>query len=179
MWHAHRMLLILAVATATHHISAQFARPAGYWTYPSEEARTDLFGALTDQQSQRENWYEVSPYIAEFWCTISNIGFLYVGAQHQSPAVLAAGIASIASHTVPRQWLHKLDILGVIGVLGRVAWEYPTIQHKSWLIIPAAVAGCVNAADAHLSRHYGYTWPHVLWHLTAAASIHIFLRNVV
>ncbi len=154
---------------------ALFSRGAGYWSKPSEEKKTDYFGKLTEQQSQREDWYNVSPYIAEFWCAISNAGFLYVGAKHNSPELVFAGLASIASHSIPKQWLLHVDKLGVAVVLLKFMREYKTIQKNPLLAAPLGIAGLINVTDMYLARKKGKTWPHVVWHLSAAALADVFL----
>lgn len=172
-------LVILSISSygaITH--TAQFRRDAGFWSCPHDEVDIGFFNKLTDGGSQREDWYAVTPYIAEFWCTVSNIPFFYVGAKHASPEVFFAGVASAASHAIPHQWLHTADLVGVGAVALKVARSYRVIYDNSWLIAPLAGAGIINAVDAYLSRNYGYTWPHVLWHITAAACMDMFLTCV-
>jgi len=60
---------------------------------------------LTPPESQREDWYVVTKYIAEFWCCISNIGFFIVcylfGFHQKTYPILAAAICSTLSHAIP------------------------------------------------------------------------------
>jgi hypothetical protein len=53
-----------------------FTRDRGYWGV-CQAKRTNFFNKL--HNSQREDWYNVTIYVAEFWCTVSNIPFLVVG----------------------------------------------------------------------------------------------------
>jgi hypothetical protein len=50
----------------------------GFWGNPTG-LETNFFSKFTDISSQREDWYKISPYVAEFWCAISNIPFIYFG----------------------------------------------------------------------------------------------------
>lgn len=49
--------------------NTQLNRPSGYWSSSKDEEKTGIFSALTEPKSQREDWYSISPYIAEFGCT--------------------------------------------------------------------------------------------------------------
>ncbi|NGX58632.1 MAG: hypothetical protein K940chlam3_01540 [Chlamydiae bacterium] len=153
-----------------------FERGAGFWTHPDEESKTSFLGKLTDYNSQRENWYKVNCYMAEFWCTISNAGFIYVGLKHGSPELLFAGCASAISHSIPKQWLLTVDKIGVLIVLSKLIRDYQVLGDHPWLAAPVTTAVAINLADAHLSRNYGVTWPHVVWHLSAAAIADLFLQ---
>lgn len=155
-----------------------FTRGPGFWTQPTNEKIKSIFGDLTNINSQRENWYSVTPYIGEFWCTVSNLGFLYVGIKHGSPELLFAGTASIVSHTIPKQWLLTVDKIGVLVVASKVIRERQVLKEHPWLLLPVALAGIINFSDAYLARQYGQTWPHVVWHLSSALFADMFLRYV-
>lgn len=156
---------------------SSFERNAGFWSNPIDESSNSFFGKLTDPKSQRENWYAVSPYIAEFWCALSNVGFIYVGIKDKSPELLFAGCASIASHTIPKQWLLYVDKLGVLVVLSKVIREYSTLKADPSLFLQLGTLGIINGTDAYLARNKGVTWPHVLWHLSAAYIAHCVLQR--
>lgn len=152
-----------------------FERGPGFWTQPTDEKIKSFFGSLTDINSQRENWYSVSPYIGEFWCTVSNVGFIYVGIKHQSPEMLFAGVASALSHSIPKQWLLTVDKIGVVVVLSKLVREYQVVIKHPWLFATAGLAGVINLADSYLARQHGQTIPHVVWHLSSALLADIFL----
>jgi hypothetical protein len=167
-------------AIAQQHTKTKnlFTRGPGYWTNPSDEITTKTFSALTDEKSQREDWYAVTPYIAEFWCTLSNAGFIYCGIQQKSPELIFAGLASIISHSIPKKWLHHIDILGV-GLVGlKAAREYKALYNNPTLLWPLVAAGIINLTDAYLARTKGVTWPHVTWHLSAAVLMNQFLTSL-
>lgn len=155
-----------------------FERGAGYWTTPADEGSTAFFKALTASQSQRENWYAVTPYIAEFWCALSNAGFIYAGIKNKSPELVFAGCASIASHAIPKQWLLYVDKLGVALVVLKAIRERATLQKNPKLLLPIIALGLINGADAYLARNKGFTWPHVLWHLSAAYISNSLLQQI-
>lgn len=74
-----------------------FTRGTGFWTNPNQEHNTGFFEQLTNINAQPENWYQVTPYVAEFWCTVSNVAIIYSGIKNNSPALVFAGVASTAS----------------------------------------------------------------------------------
>src|SRR5438105_3611497 len=92
------LLSLLSAALPSQASTSLFERGAGYCSNPADEGSALFFKALTAPESQRENWYAVTPYIAEFWCALSNAGFIYAGIKQKSPELVFAGCASIASH---------------------------------------------------------------------------------
>jgi hypothetical protein len=154
---------------------SKFSRKAGYWSNPDQEKSTSFFEELTDVHSQRENWYQVTPYVAEFWCTVSNVAFIYSGIVNRSPELVFAGVASIVSHAIPKQWLLKVDKLGVLIVAMRALKEYQVLIQNPKLLIPLVSAVGLNLFDAHMARTTGATWPHLVWHCASAGLVgHFF-----
>jgi hypothetical protein len=159
-----------------HPTDPVFERNQGVWSSPSDENNTGVFNKLTEPKSQRENWYKVTPYVAEFWCTLSNVGFIVVGIYRKSPELVFAGLASIVSHTVPLQWLLTVDKIGVLIALTKLFREYKVIVQHPILLVPIAALGLIGLTDIYGARVKGITWPHVVWHLSAAAVAEMFLR---
>lgn len=170
--------LMHAVLDRGKGFKTSFSRGPGYWSKPADETKDGYFGRLAEPESQRENWYQVTPYISEFWCALSNAGLIYVGLKHQSPELLIAGLSSFAYHSCPKQWLLHLDRVGVALALTKFAREYKVIQdNPQFLALPVAVAA-LNGFDEYLGRYHGQTWPHVAWHLSAAFMADRFLIHV-
>ncbi len=155
-----------------------FSRGNGFWTHPRQEYTTDFFYKLTDVNSQREDWYVVTPYIAEFWCAISNITIIYAGVRNKSPELVFAGCASVVSHSIPLQWLLYVDKFGVLLVVMQVLRYYREVMKKLKLIWLLPLAGFFNLLDSQLARRKGLTMPHVLWHCASAIIADYFLRAV-
>lgn len=133
---------------------------------------------MAEAETQREDWYAVTPYISEFWCALSNIPLIGVGIYHGCPEAIFAGCASLAYHSCPKQWLLHLDRLGVALAFSKGIREHAVVQkNPKLLIIPAAVVA-LNGADVYLGQYQGKTWPHVAWHLSAAVMAHVFLSYV-
>lgn len=146
-----------------------FERNEGCYYHKQDERNKDYFGKVLDPNSQREDWYKITPYVAEFWCTVSNVGFLIVGCRYHSAELIVAGLASAVSHAIPKQWLNTVDKMGVALVAIKLAVNYRVLLEHPWLLAPIALAGVVNWVDAYRARKHGETGPHVVWHLTAAA----------
>jgi hypothetical protein len=154
-----------------------FTRGPGFWSKSSDEHATGFFQKLTPHESQRENWYAVTPYIAEFWCTASNVALLGVGLYYGSPELIAAGTVSVVSHTIPKRWLLYVDKLGVLCATSKVIRTYPVVLNNPWLLFPIAGVAGVNAIDAYCARKKGYTVPLVIWHCAAAAAAGLYLSH--
>lgn len=169
------MNLMHAALDRNNGFKTSFSRQEGYWSSPKDESNTSYFGRLAEEETQREDWYKVTPYISEFWCAVSNIGLLYVGLKHRSPEVVFAGLASFAYHSCPKQWLLHVDRLGVGLALLKFAREYKVLQENpKFLALPVAVAA-INGLDVYLGQYQGKTWPHVAWHLSAALMAESYL----
>jgi hypothetical protein len=154
-----------------------FSRGAGFWTTPADENATGFFQKLTPRESQREDWYTTSPYIAEFWCCLSNAALIGVGAYCGSPELVFAGTASVVSHAIPKQWLLYVDKFGVLVAASKAVRTYPVLLNNPWLLAPIAGAAGLNALDAYCARKKGYTIPHVAWHCGAAAVAGLYLSH--
>lgn len=157
-----------------------FARGPGLWNDALSETRSDFIGQLMPDYAQREDWYQLTPFIAEPINTLSNVGFFHVGVKHNSPFVLFAGLASVASHTCPKQWLLTLDKCGA-GFAGLAVGKRVLINYKA--IDAATVAasvgvGCVFWLDMHLAATVAAWWPHPLWHIIAALAIDMVFTKV-
>ena len=156
-----------------------FTRGEGYWTSPSDESKTDFFGALAEQVTQREDWYSVTPYISEFGCSLSNIGFIYVGLKHKSYRTLFAGVASFVYHSYPKQWLLWVDRIGAVLAVSEIAQNYPVfVKNPKLLRVPLALAGTALFSDVYGGQSKYQPWIHAFWHLSAAWAADRLLSDI-
>lgn len=131
--------------------------------------------AITDEKSRREEYYQISNYIAEFFCTISNLGLFAVGIYFKDFAVLLAASFSAISHAIPLQRLNDLDKIGVLAIFIKAAISYKLFMERPELLAWGAGALVVNVLDTYISRrHLDRIGPslHVLWHLSAALALY-------
>lgn len=139
------------------------------------------FKKFTKSDSRRE--FSDSS-IAEFWCTLSNIGFFMVGiycfplAPLTASFIFMAGTFSLLSHTTPSQLLHDFDMLGVVLIGIPILLHIPLILGSPllWpLLIAGGIAVIVNVVDTIITKTWGTEllgpWPHVLWHISAAVAL--------
>ena len=153
-----------------------YRRFPGTWYNDGYVNRTDTFGQLMPDYSQREDWYAVTPYISEFWCFGTNVGFLQVGYNHRSPEFFIAGAASMASHAVPRQWLLTADKIGAAIAVIKILRSYRAFRIKPRLLVPMALVGGIFLADLFLSQTAHFNWLHPLWHISAACGSNMVLN---
>jgi len=168
---------LVPVRAADNTNNGLFSRDEGFWTTPADENATGFFQRLTPRESQRENWYQVTPYVAEFWCTVSNAALLGVGLYYGSPELIFAGTVSVVSHAIPKQWLLYIDKIGVLCAVSKLARTYPVILKNPWLLAPIVGVAGLNALDTYCARNKGYTTPHLLWHCGAAAVAGLYLAH--
>lgn len=172
------MKYVHAVVDRGKEFNVLFSRGAGYWSNPEDEKNTDIFNRLAEPETQRENWYDRTPYISEFWCALSNIPLIGVGLHYRSPEIIFAGLASFAYHSCPKQWLLYVDRFGVALAFWKLAREYQALKENPHLLALPAVAGAINLLDVYLGQYKGKTWPHVAWHLSAAAMAAYYLSHL-
>ena len=118
-----------------------------------------------------------TPYVAESWHTVSNAALLGVCLYYDSPELIFAGTASVASHAIPKQWLLYVDKIGVLCAASKAVRTYPVILNNPWLLAPIAGVAGLNAIDAYCARKKGYTTPHIAWHCGAAAVAGLYLAR--
>src|SRR5690242_12616155 len=147
------------------------------WSEYISESVYRFFSKPTDKKSQREDYYQYSNYLAEYWCTLSNVGLFAVGCYYGDFATLAAATFSALSHAIPSQRLHDLDMLGVVGILGKAVNNYDVILKRKDVIATGTAALAINVIDTILTRKYRDKigpWLHVAWHIAAAAALGVF-----
>jgi len=146
------------------------------------EASDKFFVQLMPKSCQRESWFTIKrvPRVAEFWNTVSSIGFVGVGLYYSSPELIFAGVASAASHAFPKNWLLLVDKIGAGIVVFKFALNYEILINEPWLLAPVAATGATFAMDTILAGKIApkFPWPHVAWHITAATSAGMALSYV-
>lgn len=154
----------------------------GYLAKNEHETSENFFVQLMPKASQRESWFTIKrvPHVAEFWNTLSSIGFVGVGLYYSSPELIFAGVASAASHAFPKNWLLLVDKIGAGIVVFKFALNYEILMNEPWLLAPVAATGATFAMDTMLAGKIApkFPWPHVAWHITATTSAGMALSYV-
>lgn len=131
----------------------------------------------TDNSSCCEEHYLHSENIAEFYCTLTNIGFFAVGFYYQDYATLAAAIFSTISHAIPLKGLIALDILAANFVFLKVLSNYPLLVSYPNILTAGLVTFTFGALDKFVGRNHLDTFGslfHSAWHLSAAFALFNF-----
>ena len=121
------------------------------------------------RKTQCENWFEVTPLIAEFWCCLSNIPFLVLGFSFWPLSVV--GTLSLLHHMIPYEWLRLLDMVGANLLIGWCLLPGSLIWSSWELLLHGLCVLVLLLADGYyryFSPYPSTPWPHVLWHLGAA-----------
>jgi len=152
-------------------------------TVEAMPAKEHVLGALkfltqiTDQKSKREAYYIHSNYLAEYFCTLSNIGLFAVGYFYNDFSTLLAATFSALSHAIPSQRLHDLDMMGIFLIFGKAVANYKMIMKRPDVIAWGATALTINVMDTVITRNYlDEIGPglHVTWHIAAALALYKF-----
>lgn len=146
-------------------------------------AHTNVLGSLafltelTNQHSRCEKHYNHSDYLAEYFCTLSNIGFFAVAFYYKDYATLSAGIFSALSHAIPLKRLNDLDKLAALSLFIKVISNYQIIAHNPGIVAAGAATFTFGVLDMAIGRkHLDTLGPffHSAWHLAAAFSMYKF-----
>lgn len=129
---------------------------------------------ITASESQCEEHYTQSPYIAEYYCTLSNIPLLFVGLYFMDIVTVFAAFMSIVSHAIPSQLLHNFDMLAVAMIFMDVVMNYDILLSNVNVIVVGILALMFGAADIYNRRCLGSinSMFHVMWHLAAALALY-------
>ncbi len=114
----------------------------------------------TSLKSVREEHYVHSNYIAEFWCTLSNIGLLYVSCKYCDYTALFATTFSILSHAYPVKILHSFDLIGVAILILKILmnrkfifkWDFVP-RRESWDSLGPSVFDAVEQSSINLDPY--------------------------
>ena len=146
-------------------------------------ARPQMYSALrflteyTDSSSICEQHYLHSPHIAEYYCTLTNIGLFAVGCYFQDYPTLAAALFSTLSHAIPLKRLNELDKLAAVSVFLKVLYNYHLLASNPNILTAGLVTFTFGALDKWIGRNHLDTFGslfHSSWHLSAAFALFNF-----
>jgi len=150
----------------------------------SMPASEHLLGALkfltelTDQRSRCEHFYVHSDHIAEYFCTLSNLGLFAVAFYCQDYVTLFAATFSALSHAIPLKRLNDLDKLAAVTTFLNVLVHFNTLTYQP-LLVAGAITATFGVLDMYVGRKhmdvFGPTF-HAAWHLAAAYALFQFNR---
>ena len=161
------------IATLEHLFTStrKFSRRTGHWDGVIQAQKTDC-------NSQRENWHAVSSYVAEFWCTLSSIPIIAVALYYRSAVIFLAGFGSFTSHMFPFQFVHHIDMMGVAAVVVQLLRYHMMFVWFPQMICMVFLLGALLLTDTIISRQYGITVIHIVWHLSIAMFLFFFYLTV-
>lgn len=141
------------------------------------DAAYNFLTERTSKKSIREDYYQYSSFIAEYFCTLSNFGLFGVGLYYKDEATLFAATMSALSHAIPFQRLHDLDILGVMAIAAKIYINRQVLLEYPETVAWGSGALAINFLDTNLTRRHLDKigpWIHVIWHFTAAFALYKF-----
>ena len=137
-----------------------------------------------------EPHYEVTPYIAEFWNTLSNLPFILIGILRISTLedapdsllllyvlYIFCGVCSGFHHAIDKGWTLVVDWVPIsLSILLNV-WSGVYLCVDSVSAFKLLLSLVVLVTD-HVWTPMKVPWGHVVWHLLAAFSIDSFYYTV-
>jgi hypothetical protein len=155
--------------------SRQYKRRDGYYIKLSDER-------LVPIQNTHEDWFTVTPYVAEFYSTVSMLPLLITGLWwftrypvHSALAICAA-LASAASHAYPIKRLLTLDKACAMPLVLSV------VPYFQWnLLLYYIVPPVVGAWDAASRKKLcpGLPHLHTIWHLAGTVGFWCILSGTI
>jgi len=137
---------------------------------------------LTDKKSICEDYYLHSDYIAEYYCTISNLGFFAVAYYYNDYATLFAATFSALSHAIPLKRLNELDKIAAVALFLQIIFHYDAIVKNPEIIASGISVFLLGALDIMVGRknkeNFGPSF-HVAWHLAAAFALYKFNHALI
>lgn len=138
------------------------------------DERDDAHWLRRRRKRQCEAWHKVTPFIAEFYCTISNLPFLLVAAMFGYWPLAVVGTVSFFHHAIPLWCLWRLDtILAPLFMAWvashRACWSGQVFGHGLAVLVTFFLDGRARALGPRR------VWYHVQWHLVAASFMITFL----
>lgn len=141
-------------------------RPSGYWQMGSLLPSNLRSSEETSKENQREPWHIYSHYVAEPFCTVSNIPFFLAAyaIRNAHPlsatALTLAGSASAISHAIPYQFLNDIDKMGAALAFATVTYdahlynpaELTSILHNQKKLLAVAAVTAIKFADFWAAR---------------------------
>lgn len=104
------------------------------------------------RKSQCEDWYQVTPYISEFWCAITDLPFLYVAWVYSFWPLAVVGMTSLVHHAIPCQWIVEADKAFACAMIAHVTWTV-FLQALTELIFSSFSLCCSYARGRLDSAH--------------------------
>jgi len=131
-----------------------------------------------------ERFYTHSPYVAEFWNTLSNLPFVIIGVLRlwegadslRYGLYTLAGLASAFHHASSQAWTIVVDWIPIATSLA-FSWQafFAMTPVTAFLLL---LALSTLAAD-HIWTPTPVPWGHVMWHLLAAIAVDRLYQDYV
>jgi len=126
-----------------------------------------------------EKFYEILPFIAEFWNTISNLPFVMIGilrliegtpAYVEYTLYILIGFGSFIHHATPQYWTIVIDYIPIFSSI-YYFWKMGYFYLLSWANYFQLGLAFVFLLCDHILVYVRPPWGHVFWHVLVAVSI--------
>lgn len=153
---------------------------------PSDKLQIIAAGALsflteiTNIEDQCEPYYRYSSQFAEYFCTMTSLGFFAVAFYYKDYATLLAATFSTLSHAIPLKRLNDLDKVFAYNLFLKVMYNYDLLLKYPQILSDGFAA--ISSGGMDYGIRYCYfkymeeyaTFFHNMWHVTAALTLYEF-----
>ena len=158
--------------------------------YHNTSINKGYWGIPTTTSPPHEKWFEYSPYIAEFWSTLSCAGFFVISFKglmvnnsdnlYIYLAIGLCGIASALSHITVKRSMLWFDYLGIVcnglALMTNLSAVTYTLYNTN-IVYAGLLTGLMGMWDVYNKYHAVKKYPfvHSLWHLSVAYMMSHFI----
>lgn len=146
-----------------------------------------FYRAFAKYRRRVERPYTVLPYIAEFWNTISNLPFIFIGVYRIFEGcedlaelyllMVLAGVASGFHHATTIKWSIFIDWTPILMTIIYLINTRMIGKVSLTGILLVSMAFIILLLD-HVNRLLPVPYGHVLWHVTAAFAIDYAYQSI-
>ena len=141
-----------------------------------------FYGKNSKYKRENEQFYNVTPHIAEFWNTLTNLPFILIGLYNilfyslnlnltiAYLLLIACGIGSGIHHASPHEWTLIIDWVPILSSIGFVLWS-GIIYSISFISIMYTILAFSVLLTDHIFTPIPVPWGHCLWHILAAVTV--------
>lgn len=142
----------------------------------------NTYKKLDKYERKLETFYHISPYIAEFWNTLTNLPFILIGLYSlfnynldwnlkiAYSLLIMCGIGSGIHHASPHKWTIIIDWLPISCSILFVLWSGIIYSMSFTSLVYSMIAFSVLITD-HICTPISVPWGHCLWHILASIAV--------
>ena len=143
---------------------------------------SEFYGKTGLCKRKHEKFYNVSPYIAEFWNTLTNLPFILIGLYNilyyqldfnlmvAYLLLIGCGIGSSIHHASHEEWTIVIDWIPILSSIIFALWSGIVYSMSAITLVLTIFAFTILFTD-HAFTPMPVPWGHCLWHILASIAV--------